>query len=595
MKANHLKLLGKAQSLERAGRTLEAAEAYHSYLEQVPHHADVWSDYSGQLMRLGRYDEAERACITALENDPLHVSAQINLGIIHMRKDHLKEAEAVLRSVVLSAPKRIDAKLFLAECLLHRKDLGQAQIILEESTGPEVLTGAYRVLRPTLAELWAICGLALLEIQEFQKSEAACQWALQIDSTNLRARANLGSIQMAQGRLEAAEIHLRQLLKDHPRDTNAQLLLITCLGRRGDMANLHREIERVVSQAQDDFIVHKSLAGTYYTLGLWDDYRKEIERYRQVDPDSAYLDFELSLVELLFGDFTNGWRNYEARLKVPRKLRLNQRNFVQPAWDGSPFPGKTLLVWCEQGFGDTLMFIRYLPWVKELGGRVFLEAQPELAEVAATCRGVDLVIPKGSSFPPFDFQVSVMSLPWLFRTEVASIPADVPYLSVPERVPNQQALQACLDPTRERPRIGLVWAGSPGHGRDYERSLSAVALAPLAALPDVAWFSFQLGQQDLPPLPDIVSLSPHLTSFSDTAYALSDMDLLITVDTSIAHLAGALGVPTLLLLSYQPDYRWLLERDDTPWYPTVRLYRQPSYGDWESIIAQVVRDLTQGA
>lgn len=594
MKESHQKLLRRAQSLERAGKPSEAAAAYRAYLETAPNHVNIWSDYAGQLLRLERYEDAEEACARALALDAGHASARINQGILQMRRGRLREAEGILRAVQDDFPRRPDASLFLAECLLKRKRPDQACQVLEACTRPGVLLGPLAAMKLHAAELWAIAGLAFLEVQRFAECQDACQTALRLDPGNLRAQANLGSLQMAQGHLDQAESELLRLVSIHPTDTNARLLLITCLGRLGKLDRLQQEIKQVLRQAPEDFVVHKSLAGTYYTLGLWDDYRNEIERYRQVAPEAAYPDFELSLVELMFGDYLNGWAHYEARLKVPEKLRLNQRHFDQPAWDGSPFPDRTLLVWCEQGLGDTLMFVRYLPLVKALGGRVFLEAQPELVDVAATCPGVDLVIPKGLPFPPFDLQISVMSLPWLFRTEVSTIPANVPYLTVPDVVPRQADLRACLDAAADRVRIGLVWAGNPGHGRDFERSLTPNTLAPLAELPGVAWFSFQLGRSEFPPLPGLVSLAPHLTTFSDSAYALNDMDLLMTVDTSIAHLAGALGVPTLLLLSYQPDFRWLLGRDDSPWYPTLRLYRQPAYGDWDSVIKQVVSDLQAG-
>jgi hypothetical protein len=311
-----------------------------------------------------------------------------------------------------------------------------------------------------------------------------------------------------------------------------------------------------------------------------------------VDPDQAFLDYEESFLDLLHGELRQGWERYETRLRLPGDLHP-QRTFAQPAWNGAPFAGKTLLLWAEQGLGDTLMFVRYLPMVKALGGRVILEAQPALMALAATCGGADLLVPRGAPLPAFDLQASLLSLPWLFRTDLASIPAEIPYLNVPAKVTHRQALLDLLTQAQECSRIGLVWAGSPGHVRDAERSLPVSALAPLAALPGVAWFSFQLGRTEVPPLPGLIPLAPWLQDFSDTAYALSGMDLVITVDTSVAHLAGAMGIPTLLLLSFQPDFRWLLKRDDTPWYPSLRLYRQPTYGDWTSVVQQVVRDLTQ--
>jgi len=592
---DHLKLLKKAQALDRAGKAVEASVSYREFLQREPRHADAWADYAGQLLTLGKLEEARKACDAALEIDPHKLSAQINRGVILMRRDQLAEAESQFRSVLKVDPRRMDAQLFLAECLLNQKDLKSAQTVLEGANRPGAMSGRYSVLQPRHAELWAIFGLALLEVQQFGKAEEACNTALKLDPRNLRAQANLGSLQMAQSRLGEAEGLFRRLVADYPGYDNARLLLITCLTRKGDLNLADQEIAKVMQQEPTSFTVHKSVMGSYYSLGRWTEYRAEIERFRKVDSASAFADFEQSFVDLIFGDMLQGWKRYEARLKVPKEWRLKKRTFEQPAWNGEPFAGKTLLLWAEQGFGDTLMFIRYLPLVKALGGRVILEAQPGLRDVAATCAGADGVIPAGEPLPPFDLQSSLMSLPWVFRTELSSIPAEIPYLDVPAEVPHRQAILELLTRAQGSSRIGLVWAGSPGHGRDDERSLPAASLAPLAALPEVAWFSFQLGRPEVPPLPNLISLAPLLKNFSDTAYALSGMDLVITVDTSVAHLAGALGIPTLLLLAFQPDFRWLLERDDSPWYPTIRLYRQPAYGDWGSVIQQVVQDLTQGS
>ncbi len=294
---------------------------------------------------------------------------------------------------------------------------------------------------------------------------------------------------------------------------------------------------------------------------------------------------------LLYGEMPQGWDLYEARLRMPGLVQP-ARHFTHPRWNGEPFPGQTLLLHYEQGLGDTLMFVRYAPLVKALGGRVILAAQTPLADLVATCQGIDEVIPKGTPPPPFDLHFPLLSLPWIFRTEVASIPAEIPYLSVPAWVPNRQKITESLAASQGRLRVGLAWKGSADHPRDAERSIPAGTLAPLEALP-VAWYSFQQ-EALLEPFPGIVPLGGLLDSFSDTAYALSAMDLIITVDTSVAHLAGALGIPTLLLVTHIPDWRWMMDRDDSPWYPTLRIYRQPSAGDWESVIQSVLDDLTSG-
>jgi hypothetical protein len=198
----------------------------------------------------------------------------------------------------------------------------------------------------------------------------------------------------------------------------------------------------------------------------------------------------------------------------------------------------------------------------------------------------------GEPLPPFDLHVPLLSLPWIFKTDLTSIPADIPYLEVPGHVPNGQPLSGILEASAGRIRIGLAWAGNPVHVRDKERSLPAALLEPLAALQGVAWHSFQFEPLEAVPLPGVVPLAPLLSSFSDSAVAVAAMDLVITVDTALAHLAGALGVPTFLLLHTFPDWRWFLGREDSPWYPTLRIYRQPNPGDWASVLRQVVADLS---
>jgi hypothetical protein len=286
-----------------------------------------------------------------------------------------------------------------------------------------------------------------------------------------------------------------------------------------------------------------------------------------------------------------GWEQYESRWQVP-EYSAQQLHFAQPRWDGGSFVGKTLLLYWEQGFGDTLMFVRYAPWVKALGGKVVLVAQARLADLVATCPGIDEVIPHGDSIPPFDVHLPLLSLPRIFQTALKSIPATIPYLHVPRRIPHFEEITKTLAVSEGKIRMGLVWAGNTTHKNDGKRSIPPMALIPLAALPEIAWFSFQVGRQDEPPFPGIVSMEPLLSDFSDTAYALGSMDLVITVDTAVAHLAGAMGIPTFLLLSSLPDWRWMMGRKDSPWYPTMRLYRQPIPGDWDAVVRDVVADLT---
>jgi len=477
----------------------------------------------------------------------------------------------------------------------HSKLLAKAHDLDRSRKGPEALA-AYReflALVPDQAEAWCDYAGQLLELCLWDEAREACDRALSIDPQNLSARINQGCIQMQQGHWDAAEGQLRQVLARDPRRLDARLALVRCLIKKNDLGAAEQETGKAIRQEPGDLTAHQILGSILYSFGRWPEFRTETERYRQINPSSAYLEFELGFLDLLFGVMPRGWERCEARWKVPG-LVGPVRNFMEPLWTGNPFPGKTLLLYYEQGIGDTLMFMRYAPLVKALGGKVLLEVQPTLAGLASTCKGVDEVIAHGATLPPFDLHLPLLSLPWVFRTVLTSIPAEIPYLGIPDQVPHRRVFSdlIALAMAHGKTRIGLAWAGNPTHKRDAERSIPVAMLAPLAALPDVAWFSFQMSRLDSPPLPNLVSLTPLLDDFSDTAYALSGMDLVITVDTALAHLAGALGIPTLLLLSFQPDWRWMLDRNDTPWYPTVQIYRQSKHGDWESVIHRLVRDLT---
>ena len=595
MDPNHRKLLAEAQAHDRAQNSRQAVETYRQFLLLEPTHSDAWSSLAGHLLALGDPGEARIAASKAVQLSPQHLSARVNLGRALMRVQLLDDAEIQFLEVMKQDPSRMDAPLFLAECKLHRRDLPRAGIALKRADTLAAEPGRAPALLTHLAELWAIYSMGLADEHKVGEAEAACHAALRLRPQNLHAASSLANLRMSQGKLEEAENRLRGLVLTHPQNVDLRQQLIRCLTQRQEFIAADREIALLIAGHPGSLSVHRGILGTHYAFGRWREHASEIERFRILEPTSPYPDFHQSFADLLFGDFSGGWRRHEARFQIPKDDWPAYRCYAQPTWEGRSFAGRTLYVWSEQGFGDTMMFLRYLPQVKALGGRVVLEVHPPLLDLATTCAGVDLVVPLGGGWTEFDLQISLQSLPWIFHTEVATIPAEVPYLRPPATVPHRADLQEQLALAQEQVRIGLVWAGSPLHARDAERSLPADALAPLAALPGVTWYSLQQRREELPPLPNLISLAHLMTNFSDTAFVLSELDLLITVDTAVAHLAGALGVPTLLLLTYQPDYRWLLERSDSPWYPTFHLYRQPSYGDWTSVIHTVLEDLSTGA
>ncbi|MBP2316833.1 tetratricopeptide repeat protein [Azospirillum soli] len=362
-------------------------------------------------------------------------------------------------------------------------------------------------------------------------------------------RNNLATALKDWGRLEAAEEHFRTLLAEAP----------GLLAGYYNYANLLQRLQHF-GQAIDG-------------------YRRAVA----IDPDCVEAHWNLALNLLRAGRFDEAWAEYEWRWRRPG-TPVEHRG--APLWDGGPLHGRTLLLVCEQGLGDTLQFLRYVPFPKEPGGPVILRCQAELMRLLEGHPGIDRIVATQDPLPPFDVQSSLMSLPGLFGTTVGSIPDAVPYLRVPEGRP-------------ELPeggfRVGLVWGSSP---TDPSRSCPLAALTRLGRIADLRVFSLQKGPHagqlaETPCTGFITDLSERIGDMADTAAFLEEMDLVVTVDTSVAHLAGALGRPTWILLPHLADWRWLLDRDDSPWYPTARLFRQTAPGDWDGVAARLEEALVR--
>jgi len=311
-------------------------------------------------------------------------------------------------------------------------------------------------------------------------------------------------------------------------------------------------------------------------------------------PGDYAMRFNLSETLLLQGHFDRGWREYHYRYSLPHTT-IAERKVQRPRWDGRPIPGKTLLIHDEQGYGDTFQFLRMVAWARERSSaRVILEINPESVSLAQRCVGFDELIVRGSLPPAFDVHCEMMSLPMVMGLKLEDLPGTGPYLSAdPQRLAQWQQRLAGLP----RPWVALVWAGRPTHFNDANRSLNLAQIAPLAR-PDVTFLSIQKGpaaaQAVSPPSGmSLVSLSDEIQDFEDTAAILSLADLLISVDSSPVHLAGALGRPAWVMLPFVPDWRWLLGRNDTPWYPDVRLFRQPLRGDWGGVMAAMAPELAR--
>ncbi|PWW09551.1 glycosyl transferase family 8 [Mangrovibacter plantisponsor] len=314
----------------------------------------------------------------------------------------------------------------------------------------------------------------------------------------------------------------------------------------------------------------------------------------QTVPGDMGARFDLSEMLLLQGEFTRGWREYRFRYKLDH-TRMFERHMQKPRWEGQPVKGKTLLIHDEQGYGDTFQFLRLVEQAQERSGaHIILEVNQEACNLARRVSGYNQLIVRGTLPPPFDFHCELMSLPAALGLQLSQLPGRMPYLFAdPERVEKWRARLAGLP----RPLVGLVWAGSPTHANDKRRSLTLADLAPLA-LEGITFLALQKGpaaEQAVAPPPgmSLLSLSGEIHDFDDTAAILTVADILVSVDSSPVHLAGALGRPAWVLLPFLNDWRWLIQRDDSPWYPGMRLFRQPVPGQWETVLQNVAAALKE--
>lgn len=397
---------------------------------------------------------------------------------------------------------------------------------------------------------------------------------------------NMGVALRSQGKLEAAIACYRRSLVLKPNNA----------GVYSNMGNALREsgrLETAMASHQQAVKLSPKSPEAYYNLGLvlrdlgqTDAALSCFDRALGLDENHVDCQWDRALTLLEMGKLKEGFAAYECRWNLERSP---PRNFDVPMWDGSDLKGKTVLVHHEQGFGDMIQFARYLPMIKDRGGQVVVEAQPELAQLIGTVKGVDKVFNRDQKPPKHDFYIPMMSLAHVFDTNLKTIPATVPYLTPPD--PNAVQLPTNLGRIK---RVGIAWAGSPTHRNDRNRSAGFKHFIELLGLPGISVFSLQKG----PASRDIATfgcdalvnnLAGRVGDFADTAAVLSQLDMVITVDTALAHLAGAMGKPVWVAVPFAPDWRWMRGTDTSPWYPSMRLFRQKRHGAWEGVFANIRR------
>ena len=402
------------------------------------------------------------------------------------------------------------------------------------------------------------------------------------------AHSNLGNSFRAMGRNEEAAGCYRDAIALRPDYQAAHSNLGTVLTALRKPEEAVASFEHALALNPSFGPAHSNLGNALMAMNRHAEAVQSFARAREIDPGFEQARHNHALASLALGDYASAWPDFEARSESSPRFR-------QPRWDGrADIAEKTILLHFEQGLGDTIQFARYAPLVAERGARVIFEVQKPLLRLFGSLPGPEKVIAQGDDLPESDFYIPLLSLPLAFGTTLASIPSRVPYLHAPA-----VAKPSITGPSSIGPRIGLCWAGNPAYPNDHNRSIPLSALQPLLDVPGARFVSlqkkFRSGDEEILAGRDNVDVRSDRNGkdFADTAALVAGFDLVITVDTAVAHLAGALGRPVWVLLPFSAHWTWLREREDSPWYPTARLFRQPRIGDWDSVVARVADQISE--
>ena len=559
-------------------RHAEALESYGRALKIKPDYAEAFNNRGNAFSDLKRHEEALESYERALKLKPDYAEAFSNRG---NALSDLKRHEEALESY----ERALKIKPDYAQAWYDRGN------VLRELKRFEDALESYQhalKIKHDYVEAFNSRGNALLDLTRHEEALDSYQQALKLKPDFVEALYNRGNaLRELKRHLEALESYERvlKLKPDHADALNNRGIALYSLSRPEEALDSFEHALKIKPDYAEAF---NNRGNALRDLKRHEEALENFATALRLKPDYANAHFNESLCSLLMGDFDLGWRKYEWRWKRGPLIKAF-RNFEEPLWLGdAPLAGKTLLLHAEQGFGDTLQFCRYVPMAAAQGARVVLEVPPALRALCQTLVGVETLLATGETLPRFDFHAPLMSLPLAFGTRLDSIPANIPYLHVdPARVAAWHALPG----QRNKPRVGLAWSGRPDHLKDHERSLPFALLDDLIE-EEVEFICLQkeFRSQDEPLVRQQTNMrifSEQLTDFADTAALIETLDLVITVDTSVAHLAGALGKPVWILLPFAPDFRWLLDREDSPWYPSARLYRQPRLGQWPPVLAEV--------
>ncbi len=632
---NLTRLLQEAIQLHQKGDLSGAGALYRKMLVSYPNHPDALHLLGVIAQQRGDNDKAVNYIAKALSFNPSAAFYHNNLGSAYLNLNKCKEAAQCFETAIRLKPDYVEAYNNLGNVLKkegmiedaekkYRKALNikddyaeshnnLGSLLLGRGNCEEAI-GHFQTaiaLKPALAEAYFNYGNALKAVKKYDEAIEQYQNAIRLQPACVSAHNNLGNLlKRRKKKYEDAILHYLKAIELQPDYAEAYNNLADAYRTLGKFSEAIENCRRAINLSPDNTLFHVNFGNVFHDMGNLDDAVRRYDTAMQSDAECADAHYNKSLILLLNGEIEEGFKEYEWRFKseeVSDDIIIKRKTDI-PELDGLPLAGlsgKTILIRKEQGVGDNIQFIRYIPILKKLGCTIMYECRKDLLSLFEGYSGIDYFVDDnaGCDFPVKpDYYVFLLSLPRILGTTLSTIPAHMPYLTVEDNQVSRwrnyiESIHQPQTGDRRLPlKVGIVWAGSPEHGNDRNRSYSLSDFASLASLRGVVLFSLQKGhgkEQLNNPASGmrIVDLGEKIEDFCDTAAAILNLDLVISVDTAVVHLAGALGKPVWTLLPFVPDWRWMMNREDSPWYPTMRLFRQAAPGDREGVMNRIVKEL----
>lgn len=529
-------------------------------------------EYAEQCFRGEQYEQAAQAYMLLLKKFPLDPGLLNNVGTTLDRLKRYSEAILHYEKALALKPSFSEARYNLANSLQRSGNtvaaVRELELVLAE--------------RPDFVAAWQNLALCLLEQKDLPGSVSALEHVLKIDPDNLKSRTDMGEFLVELGRYRDALTCFDEVLLQDPANSGVLNAKGTTLQRLNDLDGAEQCYQRILLFDPDNALALNNMGTVMRSRALPEQAIVFFEQALANAPEDGKILFNKALAELAMGNFADGWSNYESRFDIGAGRK---RHTAIPRWRGESLLGKRILVWCEQGYGDSIQFVRYASSLSAEGAFVLLEAQDErIAPLLACAHGVSKVVVRGKHEYEVDYQIPLLSLPRFF----GNVPCPPQYI---ELVRDSEVRFEGLDESDGSLKVGLAWAGRPAHEDDRNRSIASDLLSSLAECNGIRFVNLQFSQAECPAKLAMFDVTSQIHSFADSAALILQLDLVISVDTAVAHLAGALGVPVWVLLPYNPDWRWLLGREDTPWYASARLFRQKVPFQWDEVVSSVAREL----